>query len=319
MKILVTYQIPRESLEELEEEHEIFYPTKLKMETEEILEIIAEYDALISVFGHKVDDEVIKKGVNLKIISNYGGGVDNINLKLATEHRIIVTNTPDSVTAATAEMAMGMLLSLCRRIAECDRKLRCNNIKWGVMENLGTTLQGKTLGIIGMGKIGKAFARLAIAFGMKIIYNNRNKISLLKEIELNAKWTEKNELLKTADVISLNTPLTAETRYLIDFQEFELMKPTAMLINTARGAVVNETALINALANKKIAGAALDVFENEPFIAKELLEFDNIVLTPHTGTGTHETRMEIGIAAAKNLLDFFAGIQPQYIVNKDFK
>jgi len=281
-----------------------------------LLQIIHEFDAVITVFGKPFPDSVMKNGKNLKIISNYGVGVDNINLRLAYEMGIIVTNTPDTVTEPTAELTFGLMLSVMRRISENDRKLRMHPpLEWGIMKNLGNTLSGKMLGIIGMGNIGRSVARRALAFGMRICYYNRNKLDSVVEKEYKATWVSLPKLLENSDIISVHTPLTDKTRHLIGENEFNQMKDGVFVINTARGPIIDEIAMIKALDSKKIGGAGLDVFENEPKISPELLQMDNVVLVPHIGTGTKETRINIGIVASQNIINFFEGRSPKFVVN----
>jgi glyoxylate reductase len=251
----------------------------------------------------------MKSGKNLKIISNYGAGVDNINLHLAGEMGILVTNTPDAVTEPTAELTIGLMLSVMRRISENDRKLRMQApLEWGIMKNLGNTLSGKMLGIIGMGKIGRSVARRALTFGMRICYFNRNKLDDVVENEFKTSLVALDELLEISDVVSIHTPLTDKTRHLIGETEFKQMKNGAFVINTARGPVIDEIAMVKALDSGKLGGAGLDVFENEPKISPELLQMDNVVLVPHIGTSTTETRINIGIVASQNIIDFFEKI-----------
>jgi glyoxylate reductase len=316
MKVLITYQLPKEGLQILFEKYDVFYPEKEILTEKDMLQIIHEFDAVITVFGKPFPDSVIKSGKNLKIISNYGAGVDNINLPLAVEMGILVTNTPDAVTEPTAELTLGLMLSVMRRISENDRKLRIQPpLEWGIMKNLGNTLSGKMLGIIGMGKIGRSVAGRALAFGMQICYHNRNKLDASVEKELEATRISLAELLEISDVISVHTPLTPETKHLIGETEFNQMKNGAFLINTARGPVIDENAMVKALETGKLGGAGLDVFENEPEISQELLQMDNVVLVPHIGTGTTETRINIGIAASQNIVDFFEGKTPEFVVN----
>jgi D-3-phosphoglycerate dehydrogenase len=294
---------------ELMDQHEVVFPEKEMFTKEEVIHLLSGFDAFVSTFQFKVDKEVIDgaKG-NIKIIANYGVGYNNIDVEYATECGIVVTNTPDPVIEPTAEHAFALMLAAARRIPECDRKMRIpNGLKWGVMENLGQTLYGKTLGIVGMGRIGQALARRALASGMKIVYNNRHRLSPELEQLYQAEHLELDELLKTSDVISLHTPLNRETYHLIGRIGFQKMKPTAILINTARGPVVDEVALIDALQHHWISYAALDVYEFEPIISKELFELDNIVLAPHNGTATVEARIEMSRFVSQNIIRYFAG------------
>jgi glyoxylate reductase len=280
-------------------------PGKKGYTRHEQMDLIQDADVLISLFNAPVDKDLIAAGKKLKMIANFGVGYNNIDAEFAREKGIVVTNTPDPVTIPTAEHTLGLLLALSRRISEMDRKLRNNQVAdWQVMSNLGHSLQGKVLGIVGMGKIGQATSRMAKALGMQIVYHSRNRISESIENELNVQYLPLNDLLKQSDVVSLHVPLTEQTKYLLGACEFELMKETAYLINTARGPVVNENELVHALKQKQIAGAALDVFEEEPTINPELLTMDNVVLTPHIGTGTIETRIATAKCCADNVLAF---------------
>ena len=317
-KIIVSYQIPKEGLTDLFDRYEVLYPQATMFDNKELLEIIPDYHALITVFGKKLNDEIIEKANNLKIISNYGVGFENINLKTATRNKIVVTNTPDAVTEPTAEITMGLMISVMRRISDCDTRLRNEkDFKWGIMKNLGRILYGKTLGIIGMGKIGNAVAKRARAFGMDIIYFDHNPLNREPEKKYSAQYVSLNELLKISDVISVHTPLNEQTYHLLGKNEFELMKSSVFFINTSRGPVVDEKVLVNSLQNNKIAGAGLDVYENEPDISKKLLKMDNVVLSPHIGTGTIETRIDMAKSASKNIIDYFEGKIPEFIVNRE--
>lgn len=316
-KILVTYRIPKEGLQKLEEKgYEVHYPQNEFLTKEELVEAIPEYDALLSVFVKQVDKDVIKAGKKLKLISNYGVGYNNIDIECATKQGIAVTNTPDSVCESTAEIAFGLLLATMRNISGSNLGLRYEkDFKWGIMENLGYTMVGKQLGVIGMGNIGQAVARRALAFGMSIVYHNRRRLPAEIEQKYNAKYVPLEELLRTSDAVSLNMPLTSETHHLMDATAFQMMKKTAFLVNTARGSVVNEQDLIAALQQGTIAGAGLDVFENEPHISKELLTMKNVTLTAHMGSSTHKDRVLIGVEASENIISFFEG-NPKNVVNK---
>ena len=206
-------------------------------------------------------------------------------------------------------MAMGLMLSVMRRIADCDKRLRTGKLEWGLLDNLGYSLYGKTLGIYGMGRIGQALARRAIAAGMKIIYHNRKQVDKSIEEKYNATYVSFEELIKTADVISLNAPNTPETHHIINSKTIGMMKPTAVLINTARGPLINELELAEALRNNVIYGAGLDVFEFGHHVSPELLELDNVTLTPHTGTQTYDVRNDMAFCTSVNIINFFEGGQ----------
>ena len=259
---------------------------------------------------------MLKEGKHVKIVANFGVGFNNVDVAKATEMGIVVCNTPNAVTEPTAEMAFGLLLSLTRNIALTDRGLRTNpGFKWGMMENLGTGIFGKTVGIVGMGRIGQAFARRAIASGMKVVYYNRTRLAEDIEQKYACQQVSFEELLERSDVISLHCPLTDETHHLLDKAAMVRMKQGAIIINTARGPVVDEKMLVKYLQNGKVGGDGLDVFEAEPVITPELFALDNVVLTPHNATGTIDTRIEIAREAAENILRFFEGRRILLIVN----
>jgi len=315
-KLIVTHQLPGKPFSALKDRFDIVWPDGDTFGRDDLLENLKDADAVVTVFGKPFKKEMIKASPKLKLIANYGAGVDNIDLEAANREGIVVTNTPDAVTEPTAELAIGLSLDVARRISELDRELRAGTIRnWGVMENLSTTLQGKTLGIVGMGAIGRALARRASAFGMNIIYHNRNRVSAETEEKLEARYTDLENLLRNADFVSLNMPLTPETNGMIGLSELKLMKTSAFLINTARGAVLNQSALIEALKNREIAGAALDVYQNEPEIPGELLKMDNVVVTPHVGSATHETREIMSRQVVGIIEDFFQGMTGIPVVN----
>lgn len=309
MKLLVTYDIPRESFAILPPEWEVIFPEGEKMTNEEVIGLLPDCDALLAIFHRPLDKTIIDAGKKLQLISNYGVGFNNIDIRYAREKGIAVSNTPDSVCNPTAELCMALMLSAARRIPELDKRIRVEKESlWGVMKNLGTGLEGKTLGVIGMGNIGKNVARKAEAFGMNIIYYNR------KSEVPGYRKTDLDTLLKESDFVTLHTPLTDVTHHLLGKRELGLMKKSAILINTARGAVIDEIALTECLKNKAIRGAALDVFEKEPHITEELYTLDNVVMVPHIGTATIDGRIAMGKEALTNILNFFAG-HPTNIVN----
>ena len=316
-KILVVAAIPKKGLTELEQKCDLIYPTQNFMfSDEELKELIRDVDGVLSVFTKSLTAEVLKEGKHVKIVANFGVGFNNVDVAKATEMGIVVCNTPNAVTEPTAEMAFGLLLSLTRNIALTDRGLRTNpGFKWGMMENLGTGIFGKTVGIVGMGRIGQAFARRAIASGMEVVYYNRTRLAEDIEQKYACQQVSFEELLERSDVISLHCPLTDETHHLLDEAAMVRMKQGAIIINTARGPVVDEKMLVKYLQNGKVGGAGLDVFEAEPVITPELFALDNVVLTPHNATGTIDTRIEIAREAAENILRFFEGRRDISIVN----
>ena len=318
-KVLVVAAIPRKGLTELEQKCELVYPTQNFMFSDEELKVlIRDVVGVLSVFTKPLTAEVLKEGKHVRIVANFGVGFNNVDVAKATEMGIVVCNTPNAVTEPTAEMAFGLLLSLTRNIALTDRGLRTNpDFKWGMMENLGTGIFGKTVGIVGMGRIGQAFARRAIASGMKVIYYNRTRLAEDIEQKYACQQVSFKELLERSDVISLHCPLTDETRHLLDEAAMVRMKQGAIIINTARGPVVDEKMLVKYLHNGKLGGAGLDVFEAEPVIPPELFALDNVVLTPHNATGTIDTRIEIASEAAENIMKFFEGRRDISIVNPE--
>ena len=288
MKIAFTTSLPTEGFTRLEH-HTLYAP-------------LAEAEVLVSTFDRPVTREMIASAPHLQLVTNFGVGFNNIDLEACRERGIRVTNTPQPVIEPTAELAFALMHDVARRTAEFDRKLREGKAEpFGVMNNLSHSLYGKTLGIIGMGRIGQALARRAVASGMRIIYHNRRPLGdeVMRLLGYEAMYVSKEELLQESDFVSLNLPYTPEVKHLIGTEEFNMMKRTAYLINTARGAHVDEQALVQALRESEIAGAAMDVYEHEPQIHPELLTLDNVVLSPHTGTGTWEGR----IAMCENVCD----------------
>jgi len=319
-RILVNNILPEKGLEELYNHFDVIAPKEVRFTREEIMELIPKCHGFLSA-AFKVTKEIIDAGKNLEIISNFGAGFDNVDVKYATEKGIMVTNIPDTVTQSTAELTLGLIISLLRRVVEGDRKLRAKDRQaWGGPTHfLGDVLTGKTLGIIGMGRIGLKTAKLAQAFGMNVVYQKRTPYPPEVEMQLNLRYLALDDLIQTADVISIHCPLTPETHHLINAERLKAMKPTAYLINTARGPVVEEKALLEALQNGEIKGAALDVFEFEPKVAEGLLSLDNVVLTPHIGSSTLETRTDMTRACVKHLIDYFNGRTPTHVVNPEVK
>jgi glyoxylate reductase len=267
-------------------------PARISAELEQDFELAGEpqgADGILTVLGTRVDDAYLDAaGPQLRIVANYGVGVDNVDLEAAARHGVLIANTPDVLTRTTAELAVALMLALLRRVAEGDRMLRRHDEwRFGLDFMLGESLDGKLLGIVGAGRIGRETARLAEAFGARTIYAGRAD--------------PLDELLVEADIVSLHCPLTAQTRHLIDAPALARMQPTAVLVNTARGPVVDEAALVAALRNGTIAGAALDVFEFEPVVTEELLSLENVVLTPHVGSATARTREAMGMLAVDAL------------------
>lgn len=291
MRIALTTELPKEGLTRLSA-HELYAP-------------LSEADVLVSTFDKPVTREMIESAASLKLIANFGAGYNNIDLEACRERGIRVTNTPQPVIEPTAELAFALMIDVARRVSEFDRAIRNGTGQpMAVMNNLSHSLYGKTLGIIGMGRIGQSLARRAKASGMQIIYHNRHRLSEEIENRYEARYVDFQTVLQDSDFVSLNLPYTPEVHHLIGQQELGMMRRTAYLINTARGAHVDEQALVHALQNGIIAGAAMDVYEHEPQIASELLSLPNVVLSPHTGTGTWEGRIAMCENVADNILAF---------------
>ncbi len=291
------------------------WPEDRVIPREVLLEKVVGLDGLLCLLTDRIDAEVMDAaGPQLRVISNYAVGYDNIDLEAARARGIIVTNTPGVLTETTADLAWSLLMAAARRIVEADRFTRAGKFTgWSPTLLLGVDVYGKTLGIIGLGRIGRAVARRAKGFQMRVIYYDiqRNPEA---EKELGAEFVSLDELLKTADFISIHTPLTPETRHLIDREAFAKMKSTAVLVNTARGPVVDEEALVEALREKKIFAAGLDVYEQEPKVHPGLLELENVVLAPHIGSASRETRGKMAELAAKNLVLALQGKEPLHRV-----
>lgn len=309
-RVLVTYNMFREGYSELIERYDVTFPPDgvESFTYEEVISMISEYDALQSMFNFQVDRAIMEAGGDrLKIISNYAVGYDNVDIPAARELGIAVTNTPDPVTEPTADQAMALILGVARRVAELDRGLRRHGVTVALLNNLGHSLAGATLGVVGMGRIGQAVARRACASGMKIVYNNRCRLSEEIEAKYDAKYLSLEELLSVSDVVSINAPHTPQTHHLIGAEELRRMKRSAILVNTARGPLVDERALVEALREGEIWGAGLDVFEFGDYPLDELLEFENVLLTPHVGTQTIEVRHEMAAYVSRNIINFFEG------------
>jgi glyoxylate reductase len=318
--VVVTRRIPEPALELLRAETDLWVSEHDRpLTTDELHEAVAATDALVSMLHDRIDDAVLAAGEQLKVVANVAVGYDNIDVEAATARGVVVTNTPGVLTDATADLAMGLILAITRRLGEGERLLRSDRPwAWNMFFMLGTGLQGKTLGIVGLGQIGAATARRARAFGMEIVYSQRRPAEPALEEELGgARRLELDELLASADVVSLHVPLTPDTHHLIDAERLAKLGQNAYLVNTARGPIVDEGALVEALKSGSIAGAALDVFEREPELHPGLAELENVVLTPHLGSATIETRTAMAELAARNTLAVLAGERPPTPVNPE--
>ena len=318
MKVFITAIIPEVATKILEENgiEVIQNKSYLPIDKKKFLNRAKDCDGILCLLSNKIDKEIIDGLPKVKVIANYAVGFNNIDVDYATQKKIWVTNTPDVLTNATADLAFALLLACARRIVEADEFTRKGKFKiWQSDLMLGKELNGHTVGIIGAGRIGQAFGRRSKGFGMKILYFDKKRIPKFEK-ETGAKFSTLNQLLKKSDFISIHTPLTKETYHLIDKKEFEMMKDGAILINTARGEIINEKELVNALKSGKLFSAGLDVYEFEPKITKDLLKMKNVVLLPHIGSATFETRTKMAELAAKNIVNVLRGKKPITPVNK---
>lgn len=316
MKVLITRKVTDNVYSMLKKAgFEIDYRIGKPLTKDELIEAVSEVEAIVAVIPDQIDREIIDAGKNLKIISCYSVGFDNVDYEYAKTKGIITTNTPGHLTESVAEHTMALLLAVARKVNMADYFVRAGKYKyWDPLVFLGPTLNGKTLGIVGMGRIGKHLAKIAHkGFGMKILYTDSVKCEIDEDLE--GQFCNLEYVLNNSDFISLNCLLSEETKHLIGEREIKMMKPTAYIINTARGAVINEIALINALKNNFISGAGLDVFENENEVNREFYKLQNVVLTPHIASATNEARIEMGLIAAQNIIDLLINKQiPKYIV-----
>jgi len=318
MKVYVSFWLPEAPLNVLRAKHTVVINEKATLPTpDELVAHLSDADAMLCV-GSKVDKYVLDHvGPKLKIIANWGVGYNNIDADYAAQKGIMVTNTPDVLTETTADLSWAILMAVARRVVEADAHVRAGKFQgFAPFTMLGADVWGKTIGIVGFGRIGQAVGKRALGFGMKVLYHNRKRLAPETELALSATYADIDTLVRESDFVSLHVPLLDETRHLIDARRLSQMKPSAFLVNVSRGPVVDETALLEALVQKKIAGAALDVFEKEPAVTPGLLELPNVVLTPHIGSGSWETRTNMAHVSVKNLLAALDGKTPPNLVNK---
>ncbi len=317
-RIVVTRRIPEPALDLLRAAGDVWLsPHDRPLEVPELHEAIAGADAIVTMLHDRVDGAFLAAaGPGLRVVANVAVGFDNVDVPACTERGVRFTNTPGVLTDATADIAFALILMTTRRLGEGERLIR-SGVPWSfnMFFLLGSSLQQKTLGIVGLGQIGAATARRARAFGMDVVYSGRRAADPGLEQELGARRVDLDELLATGDVVSLHCPLTDETRHLIDGARLRQMKPSAYLVNTTRGPVVDEGALAEALRDGVIAGAGLDVFEREPEVHPDLLELENVVLIPHLGSATIETRTAMAVLAATNAIAVLDGADPPTPVN----
>ncbi|MBC8042869.1 MAG: D-glycerate dehydrogenase [Rhizobacter sp.] len=315
-KVFVSYPIAPAGLDLLQQ-HNIeitMHADHVPLTQPEFIRQFQNHDAVIMTLGEQVHSDVIELALRgnppTKIFSNYGVGYNNIDVAYAKSNHIFITNTPDVLTDATADAALLLMLAVARRFRTAEHLIRAGKFQgWSTLKQLGVDLNGKTLGIVGFGRIGQAVAFRAKAFGMEIIYTKRTPLELRI-----GKQVSFETLLRTSDVVSVHTPLTGETVHLFSRREFEMMKPNAILINTSRGAVIDEKALVVALREGKFFGVGLDVYEQEPHVSPELFTFENVVLLPHIGAATTETRNRMSLICAENILDCFNSRTPRNLV-----
>ena len=319
LKVLLTRKLHDFAIKELRKRYDVeINHGIIPMPKKELLVKIKNKDGLICFPYDTIDSEIIDAAKNLKAISTYSVGYDQIDIKHAAKKGIVVSYTPEVLTLATADLTIALMLALLRRVTEGDRIIRQNKWKaiFGPYDFLGTDLYGKTLGIFGVGRIGKVVAKRAKGFEMNVLYHNRHRLSRNEEKNFGIRYVSLRRLFGESDIVSIHTPYTRETHEIVNLQLLKRMKPTAFLINTARGKIIKEKDLIFALQKKIIAGAALDVFQKEPVDRKHpLVRMKNVVLTPHIGSSTEETRRKMAEIAVENLILSLSGKNPRYTVN----
>lgn len=317
--VYITRSIPEQTIAELKKTCDVeVNPHDRALTREELINAVKDRDAVVTLLTDNVDADVLDAaGPQCKIVANYAVGFNNFDTKAATQRGIIMTNTPGVLDKATATHAWALLLAAAKRIPESERFVRDGKWKgWSPMTFIGQDVDGKTLGIAGLGRIGSMFARKAAAFDMKIIYTNEQRNEEFEK-QYGATFVDKDALLKESDFLSIHLPLTPETKYYIGAAELAKMKPSAILINAARGPLVNEKELVEALRNKVIWGAGLDVFEDEPKLADGLDKLDNVVIVPHIASATLETRLAMGKIVTDNILAVLNGEQPITCINPE--
>lgn len=315
--IFATRLLPEAVMLKLQEVFDLrLHPKDLPLSKAEILTGVREAEGLIAMLSDVIDGEILSAAPKLKIVSNYAVGYNNIDLEAAKVHNIAVSNTPGVLTETTADLSFALLMAVARRIPEADQWVKSGQWSgWAPTEMMGLDIYGQRLGLIGMGRIAQAVARRAAGFGMDLVYFSRRQLSATREDDLGLTYLPLSEVLTTSDYVSLHVPLNESTHHLIDQQALHRMKNTAFLINTARGAVVDEAALCAALASKQIAGAGLDVFEAEPVVSSALMSLKNVVCLPHIGSASLRTRETMGLMVLENLKSAIAGQDIPNLVN----
>lgn len=317
-KIFITHRLPGKFVQKFLDSYDVKTWEGTDINRTELLKNVKGVSGIVSLLTEKIDREVMEMaGEDLRVIANYAVGFDNIDVGEATSRGIMVLNTPGVLTEAVAEHVMALTLALSRRVVEGDQFVKAGKYKgWEPDLLVGTSVRGKVMGIVGLGRIGRWVGRMAVGLGMKVIYNSPTRDEEY-ELECNAGYRSLNQLLEGADVVSINVPLCEETRGMIGKEQLSMMKRTAILINTARGPVVNENDLILALRERKVAGAGLDVFQDETEVNREFFNLPNIVLTPHIASATIEARLAMAEIAIEGLRKALSGKIPENIVNKE--
>jgi len=317
-KVYITRPLPTKAVERLAARCDVkMRPEDAPLDPAQLAESCREIEGLMAT-GVRVSEDVVAQAPRLRAVANVGVGYDNIDVAACTRRRIPVTNTPDVLTETTADLAFALLMAAPRRLVECDRYVRegqWQSSKWELL--WGSDIHGKTLGVYGLGRIGKAVVRRARGFSMRVIYYDVVRPAPALEEELGAQFVDRETLLREADFLTLHVPLTPETHHLVGARELAMLKPTAFLINAARGKCVDEAALVEALQSKRLAGAGLDVFEHEPHVHPELLSLPNVVLAPHVGSATAQTRLAMAMLAVENLVAGLEGRRPPNLVNPE--
>jgi gluconate 2-dehydrogenase len=318
-KVFVARRIFPEGIERLRQVCDVSYnDTEEALNQEELAKALVGMDGALVTGSEKIDANTLKLSDSIKMVANIAVGYNNFDLRVMSDQKVMASNTPDVLTETTADLGFALLMATARRVTESEHWLRAGHWKnWDLGGMLGVDLHHSTLGVMGMGRIGQAIARRGLGFGMKVIYHNRSRLSSDLEKECHASYVDKQTLLKQADHIVLVMPYTPESHHLIGATEFAMMKPTATLINIARGGIVDESALIKALKAKQIFAAGLDVFEGEPKINPELLTIPNIVITPHIGSASEKTRLAMMNLAIDNLLEGLSGKKPANLLNPE--
>jgi glyoxylate reductase len=302
----------------LDEHFQVDYWKGDKLSRADLLKHVADKDGLVCLLTEKVDEELLSAAPKLRIAATVSVGYDNIDVPACTKHKVVATNTPGVLDDTTADFAWTLLMAVARRLLEGDSWMRSGTWNgWDLDQLVGGDVWGKTLGILGFGRIGRGVARRALGFQMRVLYNDAVRAPADVEKELNAEFVDRDRLFRESDFISLHVPLLPDTRHLISKDNLEKMKRTAFLVNTSRGPVVDEAALAEALENGKIAGAALDVFEHEPKVHPALLTRKDVILTPHMASASLDTRTKMAVMAANNVVALFEGRRPPNALNAD--